>query len=183
MNRPKAFGLAVSWSPDGKTLATAVSEQQGPAVRSGVALLSVQNERQVSLAVRWTSVVSVSWVPNGNGLVVAAAEGVRSPTLWFVSYPEGTTRRLFGDLGGYRDVSVSADGKTLVALRQELRSSLWMTSATKPEAATQLTSRGAQDDGRLGVSWTGDGRILFTARSIDGQDFGCLIHEPKTQVP
>jgi TolB protein len=47
----------------------------------------------------------------------------------------------------------------------------------------QVTFGGPQDDGRLGVSWTGDGRILYASRSIDGQQIWLFDPRTKTSRP
>ena len=76
---------------------------------------------------RWASISDFSWLPDGSGLLLAAKDKSSAPIqLWIVTYPGGGVRRLTNDLGSYVSASVSADGRTLASVQQNLASSLWV---------------------------------------------------------
>ena len=59
----------------------------------------------------WQFSARVQWLPDMTGLLLIAGEGPAVSQLWMVSYPSGKTRRITNDLGGYRAIGLTADGK------------------------------------------------------------------------
>jgi len=60
------------------------------------------------------------WMPDGRGLIVPSMDlssGSFQAQLGYLSYPDGAYRLFTHDTNDYRNPSVAADGKTLVAAR------------------------------------------------------------------
>ena len=106
---------------------------------------------------------SIAWLPDGTGLVLAARDlETKLFQLWLVSYPNGTTRRITNDLSSYTNVSLTADGKTLVSVQNARVSSLWVAPNGNADLATKITFETGKSEGLSGLEWTPDGRIIHT---------------------
>jgi Tol biopolymer transport system component len=91
--------------------------------------------------------------------------------LWNVSYPSGKVRRISNDLSDYYSVSVSADGRAVVAAQQNPVSEIWAGPAEFPDNAKQISS--GRLDGSQGIAWTPDDRIIYVANHSN--NFGLFI--------
>jgi Tol biopolymer transport system component len=89
--------------------------------------------------------------------------------LWIVSYPGGRVRRVSNDLGDYYSVSVSGDGRTIVASQMNRVSDIWVGPASSPDNAKQISS--GRLDGSHGIAWTPDNRVVYVAMPLDAWEF------------
>lgn len=110
------------------------------------------------------------WLGDGSALVFDAIEqaGGRWNTdsqLWSIAYPAGTLRRINSDVASYSGVAAIAGGRTLVAVRDEVRAGLWVAPEGDTARARPIivTSNGLAGAG--GIDWTPDGRIVYSART------------------
>jgi Tol biopolymer transport system component len=170
--------LGVVWSPDGKHIIAVVND---PAPVTGIdpALIG-QNSKLVDIDVTtgaqkpmpgrgWRNIPDFAWLPDGSGIVIAAqGKSGGHVQIWMVSYPSGKLRRVSNDLSNYGSVSVSADGKMIVATQQNTVSAIWVGPANAPDNAKQVTS-GVLDGGN-GIAWTSDNRIVYTGDHAENWD-------------
>ena len=153
-----------AWSPDGKVIAAPArsSADQGHEV-----MTSVADGAQKFLTQRpWTRVGRVAWMPDGSGLIMTASTQQTtgaSRQLWQVSYPSGSVRRVTNDLNDYAGISLTSNGDGLVTVLTNTDGSLWLAPKGNTAEARQITSATSGDAGLGGVSWNGDGKIIFTA--------------------
>jgi Tol biopolymer transport system component/DNA-binding winged helix-turn-helix (wHTH) protein len=161
-----------AWSPDGKIMAcpvgitTSEDEYQtiwGFRTDTGAPDRAVTSER-------WQTLGRMEWLAAGNGLVVAAAEkgGNFGQQIWYVSYPDGTARKITNDLNDYRDLSLTADAKTIIAVQSERRANIWVAPANDLDHPRQLTF--TNYDALDGLSWTPDGKLVYTQQSVGEQN-------------
>jgi len=68
-------------------------------------------------------------------------------------------------------VGVTADSRTLVTVRAELPSSVWVAPARAPSGGKQIASSSAGWDGWRGLAWTPDGRLIYYSRASGTPDF------------
>jgi Tol biopolymer transport system component/DNA-binding winged helix-turn-helix (wHTH) protein len=154
---PKRFSSA-AWSPDGKIIACTF----------GRALVAVEVESGQQTIINdepWDEFFRLSWLPDGSGLVMSARKGGEAPQVWFIPYPTGAARQLTHDLNGYYGSSLSADGRTLVALHTDSKASIWLAPGDKPDQAREtmsVTRRVTAEWLGVGLSWTPDNRLLYT---------------------
>ena len=87
-----------------------------------------------------------------------------------MAYPAGTLRRINHDLASYDRVAATADGRTLVAVRDEVRVRLWIAPADDTARARPITDTSTGSEGATGVAWTGDGRIIYSAITQNSWD-------------
>jgi Tol biopolymer transport system component len=90
-------------------------------------------------------------------------EGVSK--LFEISYPGGESRRLTQDLTDYSQISLTADGKTLVAIEHEHTSGVWVSPNADLSRAVQITI--GKDSTSRGIAWTPDKRIVYVS-SVSG---------------
>jgi len=146
---------APSWSPDGKHIAAATG---WAAALDSIVVFDVATGTVSKLGEPWADLTSVVWMSDGSGVIVTAApaDGASSQ-VWFVSYPDGRRSRIFSDLNDYSSLTMTADGRTLAAVQENTRSSLYL-SAPDGGAAKPLTGPESQI---LGIASAGD-KVIYT---------------------
>ncbi|NJM52513.1 MAG: hypothetical protein HC846_03410, partial [Blastocatellia bacterium] len=89
-------------------------------------------------------------------------------------------QRLTNDLNVYRELTLSADGKSLVALQRNNPSHLWILPDFKAENARQLTFGKNNRDARHGLDVLPDGKIIYTSLADMNRDL--WIINPQDQA-
>ena len=166
---PDYFLPGGAWSPDGQTIACPIGGFENGAYRS-VAIVQVSDGTQKHLtSQRWSDVQRVEWLSDGSGIVTTANEQQGGPyQIWQISYPDGQAQRLTNDLSDYRNISLTADSKTLVALLYDKTSNIWVAPNQAWKDARQLTS--SKTNGGFGTTWTPDGRMVYDSRANGNPD-------------
>jgi serine/threonine protein kinase len=169
IDSPESFQSAPAWSPDGKRVAVAVQNIQG-GIRSWVLVIDVASGRQqtVGLSSQFTSVNSVGWLPDGGGVVVAAfVAGTPAPQVYRLGYPDGAERKLTNDLSGYGNLSVSAPGRSVAAVRRTGVSNVWVAPVDGSKAARAVTSATGATGSSRDITPLPGGAIAFTVAEGD----------------
>jgi len=96
-----------------------------------------------------------------------------------VPYPKGEARRITNDLTDYRDLSVTADGRTLITIQSEKKANIWLAQASDLDHPTQLSA--TSYDGLNGMSWATDGRLVYTSQIAGEQNL--WVTDPKGGEP
>lgn len=149
-----------SWSPDGEMIACAVTDISSR--RTGnVYTYSVKDgsSKQV-LPQDFSEIGRVEWLADMSGLVMVGTEkfiGQFPGQIFFVSYPDGATRRITNDFGNYRALSLTSDGSKLVTISFNDFYGIWVAPDGDSSRARQVLPVGR----RANVSWTPDGRIVY----------------------
>jgi len=157
------------WSPDGKTIAfsrvtpqwilTTVSAEGGPP--------------QPVPDARWDFIRDLAWLPASSDLVVAGvpqgAPKSATDQLYEVPSEGGGTRQITHDLSSYVSVRVSADAKSLLALQEQIISTIQVAIPGKETEARSLSAGNQNRDGYIGVAWTPEGSIVY--RSLANQRY------------
>jgi serine/threonine protein kinase/Tol biopolymer transport system component len=165
------FSLTAKWSPDGRHIAAFVFGPDPSGKNFSLVEVDVGTGlEKAMLGPRWRFVSDFAWLPDGSGFLVAAEEKTGVPMqLWIVSYPGGRVRRVSNDLGDYYSVSVSGDGRTIVASQMNRVSDIWVGPASSPDNAKQISS--GRLDGSHGIAWTPDNRVVYVAMPLDAWEF------------
>ena len=164
------YGIGPSWSPDGNRLLVPAGEWKGEGAQKGTPstyYLEVDvadgAERQLP-APAWENIDQGIWLPDGSGVVALAQESKSSPyQIWLLDPRSGEARRVTNDLGNYGRISLTADGRQIVAAKRVVNSTLWMLPDGDWRRARQLTHGHETQDGYNGLTWTNDGRILYVS--------------------
>ncbi|HKP70409.1 MAG TPA: DUF5050 domain-containing protein [Pyrinomonadaceae bacterium] len=155
------FSTIPTWSPDGSQIAVGVGDDAlGGTGSTSVALISVSSGEVKEFGERkWDGVEDIVWHPSGDSMLVIATENVYLPgQIWELGYPSGKYRRLTNDLYGHYSLSITADGRSIVAGEVSSKSAVWVSPDLKPENAKAIMP--ATGD-TWGLSWTADGRIAY----------------------
>jgi serine/threonine protein kinase/Tol biopolymer transport system component len=158
-----------SWAPNGENIALA--HRSGDDRSTNVVTVGVTDgkERQIT-SQRWANIVALSWVADGSGLIITAAEPEVSYVrqIWYVSYPGGEARKITNDANNYVGLSLTADSSAFVTVQYEQAPNVWLAPNGDAARATQITS--SRGDGYAGVAFTPDGRIVYTSDARGSRD-------------
>jgi eukaryotic-like serine/threonine-protein kinase len=124
-----------AWSPDGKTILIAVV-QPTKDVLGGMAAVDVATGNMSNFANSLTRIFyEPVWMPRGDGFVIPSLDlssGSTHSQLGYMTYPAGEYRLLTHDTNDYRNPSMSADGKTLVASQTKREFELGIAPSSAP---------------------------------------------------
>jgi serine/threonine protein kinase len=163
-----------AWSPDGKTIACVVG-----GVFSGSGLMNVVEVYVADGSVKtitpkgWYEIKRVAWLPDKSGLLILGADQASAyyaEQIWFISYPEGSARRLTTDFNHYLGMSLAADANALVAVQSSRISNIWVAPGGDASRAVQIKSGGNNLEGIDGLAWTPDGRVVYYSRASGTED-------------
>jgi serine/threonine protein kinase len=169
---PAEFNMMgrLSWSPDGKMIA--IGETYSGAPRQAVVAVRVNDGVEKPLTSRiWKQIWDVAWLADGTGLVFTGIdETVESQQIWHLSYPEGKIKRITTDLNEYYGLSLTAESNALATTQFQHSSNIWVAAVGKTSQAQQITSGTGLNAGRFGLSWTPDGKIVYSSRASGNAD-------------
>jgi Tol biopolymer transport system component/DNA-binding winged helix-turn-helix (wHTH) protein len=155
--------LPPSWSPDGSVIACPVSINSVQWDQTVYGFRTKDGAGQQLTTNHWPGLGRIEWSPDGSGILATVIESETSAEqqIWFISYPRGEARRITNDLIDYRDLSVTADARTIVTIQSEKKANIWLAPASDLDHPTQLTA--TSYDGLNGLSWTPDGKLVYTS--------------------
>ena len=166
--------MFASWSPDGKTVAFQTFVQP-PEPRPGCMLSTVDLATGAIKRIseeRWGNCFRMEWLRDGSGFAMIGtkeneANSSRRDQVYFVSFPDGLSRRLTTDGSRYEPDSLGVtDDGAILAVPYNRSSQIWgMDANGDARTALQLTSGAA--DGRGSITPLSDGRVGYIARSGD----------------
>ncbi|MEP7271567.1 MAG: DPP IV N-terminal domain-containing protein, partial [Acidobacteriota bacterium] len=160
----------VAWSIDGKSLASPAGSNTSGRSMNVVEFRLSDGREKVWPDHRWSNIGRLAWLDNG-GMVVSATEpGSTHGQLWYLPSAVTEPVRISNDLNDYRDMSMTEDSKSLVAVQYEAHVNVWIAPIADVSAARQVTSGVGQYNGVRGLSWTADQRLVYVSRMSGSQD-------------
>jgi serine/threonine protein kinase len=164
------FRESLAWSPDGKTIACAAGRQDDSGERMTVVGIDLANgnEREL-IPQKWFRVGKVLWTKDGQELVFTAADfGSELYQIWRFSVSNRQIEKITSELNDYRNISVSANSKILLAVADDRISNLYVAPSKSPNQTTQIA--GGNLEGLGGLTWTPDGKIIYVSTESGNRD-------------
>lgn len=157
---------SLAWSPDGKSFVSSMRQKMSSGNSWFIAELPAEGGKRKQIGDTFdTKQIVAEWLPNKIGLIVNAVDkATRQPQLYFASYPDGVRRRLSNDLNYYYGVTVTADGKSVVALQLNASRAISVIPAADQAREFQLTKGNERHFDT--VAWAADKHLIFD----EGQD-------------
>ncbi len=176
---------ALSWSPDGKSIAY-ISSADGNAPRQ-ISVYDIASAKVAPLtALPEKNFFDLAWAPDGRGLLVDYRDRTSGSTqhqIGFLSYPDGRFQPLTSDIHGYRTLAISADGKVMVSIQQQESDSVHVQPMVGNGSPVQVSGLPNQATVN-GVSWDSRGNLIVSIRtamlrlSPDGSQQATLVSDP-----
>jgi eukaryotic-like serine/threonine-protein kinase len=171
-----------SWSPDGKTIASAVGSYKGGFHISVIAVDAESGEQKEFTSQKWDDAGRVAWLADGRGMILTAQEkGAIYEQIWLLSYPEGTARKITNDLNSYTGVSLTADSNALVARQSETIANIWIAPNGDLSRAKEITTGRNGWYGLSGMAWTPDGKVIYTSATSGNLDIWIMNADGSNQ--
>jgi serine/threonine protein kinase/Tol biopolymer transport system component len=158
-----------AWSPDGKSLACAVSDYSGNDPNVTIMEVQVADGAWKAIASHnWINTGQLLWLADKSGIVMVAKDK-ESPfdEIWLITYAEGNVRRVTNDLLDYQGVSLTEDSSLLVSVQLQRLSNIWLSKSDRDMSGTQITPGvGTYYD----LTGTTDGKLLYASDASGGAD-------------
>lgn len=159
---------ATAWSPDSSLVAcVGRSQVEENIIRfimifraaDGAEILRIKAEPSLN-AVR-----AVAWLPDGDNLLVIGNDQALMGQIYRYRISTETWRRVTNDLTDYQNLSITADGKTILTTLWNNQSNLWVLPEADAARARQITFGFNTILDSTGISWTADGRIVYATNA------------------
>jgi len=187
-------GAAPSWSASGKLVAFPIISL-GKTVRGEVGVYSPTGSPVKKFTYDMLIEAAV-WLPDDSGffMIARTSETRYRRQIKFQPYPSGAVQNVVNDLNQYYDLSITGDGKSLVAIQSQAHSAVYLGNVpAKLPAEIKLDTApitSGQAEGET-INWTPDGRLLSmdaqyhsVTLSPDGKTRTSLLeHEPMVLEP
>jgi serine/threonine protein kinase len=170
---PQDVGF-VAWSPAGDEIICTLKEAAGDAEgnRFHVAAIGLADGRQKELLTHnWNLILNIAYLPDLSGfLMIAKRSEQDSFQIWEVSFSTGDTVKVTNDTFDHLDFRLTADGRTLLNVQVEPNNTITIEDVAAPDNySKQIAFGNSRSDGRNGLSWTPDGRLVYAAK-LDGNE-------------
>lgn len=124
-------------------------------------------------------VSSFVWLPDGSGAIASVAAERQPPQVYWAP-SGGTPRRITSDVCAYQNVSITADGRTVLAARQDGTANIWL-AHEGDRRAVPLTTGNANRNGLGGVTWSRD-EVFFTMQGNDRPLLGAVTIDGRVRT-
>ncbi len=154
--------LTPAWSPDGKTFLIPIVQPTREAL-GGFMQVDATTGKITNFAIAPSRIFyEPVWMPNGAGLIIPSMDlssGSVNDQLGYMTFPGGEYRLFTHDTNNYRNPSLAADGKTLVASQGKLNFDLGIAPLATP-MQLKTVPLSSHDDLWL-WSWGADGMLIL----------------------
>jgi serine/threonine protein kinase/Tol biopolymer transport system component len=186
---PLPFPDSLSWSPDGKSVAfISYSNAKAPAQISVFDIATGKDTALTAFSER--TFADLAWTPDGRGLLVNYVDRMSGSTnqqIGFVSYPDGRFQSLTNDVHGYQDLSISADGRSMVSVQQQESDSVYVQPTAGKGSPVEV--KGLPNQGEVvAIDWDAHGNLIVATSSsllrlsLDGSQQTTLLSDPGATI-
>jgi len=175
------FG-AVSWSPDGATLAALGARGGGATEPDTGQVVFVDAQTGISRAVNAGPPlvgVGLDWLDQRSLVLSMLVRSSAPMQLWQLTYPDGEFSPLSNDLNQYVGVSLTADRDTLVTVRSEYTFDISTSDASATTWTQAVPDTPMKGPVGFGVEWLGED-LIYPASTSGG--FALMRWNPTTRT-
>ncbi len=165
----EAWGPAPAFAPDGESVAVVMGSHGTEGRRIVELMLKTGEIRELRMETAWEHIAYVDWRNSDELLVAAQRAGDHKAQIWSINFPGGSVDRVTNDFNDYLSFTMSVDRNKLLAIQETENVHLWLFDAETGNAQP-ITSGASRAEGRFGLSFAPDGRIVYTARSENSYD-------------
>ncbi|HEU5162557.1 MAG TPA: hypothetical protein VFV54_05400, partial [Thermoanaerobaculia bacterium] len=171
---PRYFSVRPpAWSPDGTKIAWPVVVLEG-GFHTDLLIVDPSSGAARPHSGRWRWIESIAWLPDGSGIVVIAARTEQARNqIWIQPHPDGDARRVTNDLNDYADVSLTADGRTMLTRRLEQMNQL-MIAEPSDEGGGSVLSAATADQTPMQLAVAATGAVAYSIEHENGVDIAIL---------
>jgi eukaryotic-like serine/threonine-protein kinase len=188
---PGGPAAELSWSPDGKRVAISTLTSNSKSLsqirffdfaRGGIQPFVAPADK-IILGNAWAPDgrgIFVNYVPRGEHLSIQAQIGL-------FSYPDGAFSPVTNDLTDHNSLSLSADGRTLAAVRKETSTQIILMPSSGAGPLTPVPGIAIRET-LPSFSWTGDGQLLIShgdrlvRQHTDGTHAVTILSDPAAWI-
>ncbi len=154
---------APAWSPDSSKIIFTTNIPNGT---GQMFLVNLENDTKDEMKFeKLRRFEQAAWSPEGDSFIVSATDGSRFFHLWKVSYPEGEIEPMTNGLSNYGRLSISSDGKKILALQTDEVSNIFVADARNLNEMKQVTLGNQNSFGQNGLNWIDERRILYSTQT------------------
>ncbi len=159
-----------AFSTDGKKIAVVFFDRSTTNQASQLAIFDLESNQLRDVATpRLRQIEQPVWLDD-NEIALAAREAGKFLQIWRVELATGKVKRVTNDLNTYRGISVSSDGKRLLALQVAAFTNIWTTDGPDLNRPVQRTLENLNRDGMRGIAWTPDSNVVYNSRVAGDQE-------------
>jgi len=165
---------STAWSPDGKRIVYCAGTIENNQYEHQLWEVNLETgaENQIPIPKDFGAIYQIEWLPDGTGLLVTHDKHWALPDqIWHISYPGGEVRRVTDETDDFdRTIRLSADGKKLAAKQTLGHYNLWIAPIDDLSKRKQITPGAAAQHGNYGLTFTPDGKIVYTSTESGAVD-------------
>jgi len=172
-------GLA--WSPDGKTIACPLGRRDGDGEQMSVVEINTETGAEKEFtSEKWTHVGKIIWTKKNRELIITADAGRGLYNILRLSLEDGKIGKIGDGLSDYQNISVSSDGKFLLAVKNSRNSTLFKANGdfTQPASIGQSNIEVTN-----GLAFSPDGKILFVSIDKGNRDVWRMDADGGNRLP
>jgi Tol biopolymer transport system component len=179
------FNGGVTWSADGTKIFSVANKREDDARVQSIVEISIADGTQEYVTQQtWYQIQRLALLADGSGLLITAAakaSDYRTRQLWLVPYPTGEPRKITNDLNDYTNISLNSDSSVLVIVQEDNVTNIWVAPDADASRATELKAVSGKLDGYDGVTWTPDGKILYSSMTSGNEDIWIMDGDGKNR--
>jgi Tol biopolymer transport system component/DNA-binding winged helix-turn-helix (wHTH) protein len=156
------YNCSFAWSPDDRKIAFVV--ENFTARRTSLFVIDAASGKKEEVkAAPLRKFEQVAWLPDGETLIASANEGGKFFHLWKIFYNSGDVQRITNGLNTYGRISVSADGKKILALQTVENSNIFVADAGNLTDQKQITFGNTNNIGQTALKWAGEDKLIYAS--------------------
>lgn len=176
----KRSGL--TWSSDGKNIICASGKRDAEGEKMKLVQINIETLKGKDLALlNWSQIGKVIRTNNPNELILTADAGKGLFQIFRISVGENKAEKIGDDLSDYTNISLSADGNLLLAVKDDKTSNIYR--APNGDFAQSSLIEKSVSDGVNGLSFAPDGKVFYVSSENGSRDIWWMNADGSERQP